>query len=120
MSNNVCIRVLADEEQLSRCKERIETKSRLISKLSSVLALAGNEVRMKILYLLFEENELCVCDLSDVLGMTISAVSQHLRKLKDGNILDVRKEGPTYYYYIKKNHQGVLESFFTIINEVKN
>jgi DNA-binding transcriptional ArsR family regulator len=34
--------------------------------LSDILALAGNEVRLKILYLLEEEKELCPCDLADI------------------------------------------------------
>ncbi|MBK9939143.1 MAG: ArsR family transcriptional regulator, partial [Chitinophagaceae bacterium] len=34
------------------------------------------------IYLLEEEKELCPCDLSDILGMSIPAVSQHLRKLR--------------------------------------
>ena len=61
--------------------------------MSNVLALAGNDVRLKILYLMAEEKELCPCDMSDILGMTIPAVSQHLRKLKDGNIIEARKVG---------------------------
>ncbi|WP_425291189.1 ArsR family transcriptional regulator [Spirosoma linguale] len=46
-----------------------------------MLNLAGNENRLKLIYLLKEEADLCVCDLSDILGMTIPAASQHLRKL---------------------------------------
>ena len=51
--------------------------------LTSGLSSVGNSVRLKILYLLFEEKRLCVCDLSDILGMNISAISQHLRKIKE-------------------------------------
>ena len=41
---------------------------------------------LKILYLLQEEGQLCPCDLSDILGMNTSPISQHLRKLKDSKI----------------------------------
>lgn len=111
-----CIRALADIEQINYCKNKVESKKNDINKLSSMLGLAGNEVRLGILYLLNEENELCVCDLSDILNMNISAISQHLRKLKDGNIVDVRKEGQTYFYYVKDDYLLILESFFNIIN----
>ena len=114
MTANVCVRVFADSKQIDRCKRKIESKSAYFNELSSVLALAGNEVRLKILYLLFEEKELCVCDLSDILEMTISAISQHLRKLKDGNLVDVRKDGQTYYYFIKNKYRSLLQ---TIIAE---
>ncbi len=120
MKQNTCIRVLADINQINDCKSRIELRADAIAQLSGVLGLSGNEVRLKILYLLYEENELCVCDLSDILNMKISAVSQHLRKLKDGNIVDVRKAGQTYFYFIKENYLLILESFFNIINSKSN
>ena len=89
------------------------------SRLSQVLSLAGNDVRMKILYLLEEENELCVCDLADILEMTIPAVSQHLRKLKDANILQHRRSGQTIYYSLKEEHLEIIRPLFehiTLIN----
>jgi len=110
VSDNVCVRLFADSKQIDRCKVRIELKADYFNELSRVLALAGNEVRLKILYLLFHEKELCVCDLSDILGMTISAISQHLRKLKDGHLVDVRKDGQTYYYFIKEKHRTLLQT----------
>ncbi len=116
MNKISCIRALADLDQISSCRSRIESKQNTILQLSVLLGLAGNEVRLKILYLLYEENELCVCDLSDILNMNISAISQHLRKLKDGNVIDVSKEGQTYFYFVKNDYLLILESFFNIIN----
>ncbi|HEY1033256.1 MAG TPA: metalloregulator ArsR/SmtB family transcription factor [Flavipsychrobacter sp.] len=107
-----CIRLLADKEQIKGCKEKIRACDSTFKELSSVLDLAGNEVRLKILYLLEEENELCPCDLSDILGMSIPAISQHLRKLKDGNVIEARKDGQTIYYSIKANHMKILKPFF--------
>jgi DNA-binding transcriptional ArsR family regulator len=81
------------------------------------LALTGNEVRLKIIYLLEEESELCPCDLADILGMTIPAVSQHLRKLKDSNIVETRKEGQTIYYTLTQENLKILRPFFKHINQ---
>ncbi|OJW77941.1 MAG: transcriptional regulator [Bacteroidetes bacterium 46-16] len=114
-----CIRQFADKEQIKQCKEKIKTYEFSFKELSSVLDLAGNEVRLKILYLLEEEKELCPCDLSDILGMSIPAVSQHLRKLKDGNVVEYRKEGQTIYYFIKANHIKILKPFFKHINQAQ-
>ena len=91
MKESQCIRVFADQQQIKRCQQRIEQVSLSVTGLSNALGLAGNEVRLKILFLLHEEGELCVCDLSDILDMKISAISQHLRKLKDGKIVHLRK-----------------------------
>jgi len=113
---NICIRALADINQINNCKSKLEEKGKAISHISGIMGVAGNKVRFKILYLLYEEKELCVCDLSDILNMSISAVSQHLKKLKDSNIVDIRKEGQTYFYFIKKDSLLILESFFNIVN----
>jgi DNA-binding transcriptional ArsR family regulator len=117
---STCKRIFADVRQINNCKDILEKNSQRFSELAQVLALAGNEVRLKILYLLEEESELCPCDLSDILYMTIPAVSQHLRKLKEGNIIQFRKTGQTIYYSLKPENLKILQSFFKQINEMNN
>lgn len=118
MENNTCIRLLADHEQIKNCKVKLKTAQKSFNQLSNILALAGNEVRLKIIYLLEEEGELCPCDLSDILGMSIPAISQHLRKLKDGNIVENRKEGQTIYYCLTQENLKILKPFFKHINQL--
>jgi ArsR family transcriptional regulator, lead/cadmium/zinc/bismuth-responsive transcriptional repressor len=117
MGNTSCIRIYADHAQINSCKHKIKSARKSFSGLSNILALAGNEVRLKIIYLLKEEGQLCPCDLSDILEMTIPAVSQHLRKLKDGGIVQTRKEGQTIYYSLTADNQKILRSFFNHINQ---
>ena len=116
MDNDTCIRQLADYEQIKNCKVKLKTAQKSFGSLSNVLALAGNEVRLKIIYLLEEEKELCPCDLADILSMSIPAVSQHLRKLKDGNIVETRKESQTIYYSLTQDNIKILKPFFKHIN----
>jgi len=119
-NNQSCIRVFADKVQIDNCREILQINDKAFSQLSGLLALAGNEVRLKILFLLEEENELCPCDLSDILGMSIPAVSQHLRKLKDGNVIEGRREGQTIFYSLKQDQLILLRPFFKhIINNSK-
>jgi DNA-binding transcriptional ArsR family regulator len=117
MNNETCIRLFADQEQIKNCKDKLKTAQKSFGSLSNILALAGNEVRLKIIYLLEEEKELCPCDLADILGMTIPAVSQHLRKLKDGNIVETRKQGQTIYYSLTQDNLKILKPFFKHINQ---
>lgn len=116
-TNQSCIRVFADQVQISECKKKIELNEKSFNQLGSLLALTGNEVRLKILFLLEEEKELCPCDLSDILGMSIPAISQHLRKMKDGGLIETRRSGQTIFYSIKKVHLNLLQPFFNIINK---
>ncbi|MBN8700337.1 MAG: winged helix-turn-helix transcriptional regulator [Chitinophagales bacterium] len=111
-----CIRLYTDEVQISECKKKLNANNDSLSQLSKVLELAGNEVRLKILYLLEEEGQLCPCDLCDILGMSYPAISQHLRKLKDGKVIEARREGQTIYYSLKEEHLKILKPFFKYIN----
>jgi hypothetical protein len=112
-----CIRVLADEVQIYNCKQQLKDAQNSFANLAQVLDLAGNEVRLKILYLLKHENELCPCDISDILEMSLPAVSQHLRKLKDANLIQFRKVGQTIFYSLKSNHLFVIEPLLQHIKQ---
>jgi len=117
MEKNSCIRILADEAQINECRGKLKDTALLFAELSYVLELSANETRLKILYLLNEEKELCPCDLSDILGMSIQAISQHLRKLKDGQIIQSRREAQTIYYSLRTNHLKVLKPFFKYVDQ---
>ena len=109
MSKNTCIRVLADPVQIQECRENIAVLDDPISKSATIFNLSGNEVRLKILYLLHKENEMCPCDLSDVLEMTVPSISQHLRKLKDGRIIKNRKVGQTIFYSLVEENLELIK-----------
>ena len=112
MVKNICIRQQADLQQIDRCKSEIEDKEVVFEKLSSALSLAGNPVRLKILFLL-----LCVCDMSDILKMNVSAISQHLRKLKDRNLIVKEREAQTIFYSLAIDYKALLQPFFTILDK---
>lgn len=115
MENNVCIRIEADIEQITNCKKTIDELDNSFKLLSNALNLAGNNVRLKILFLLSQEKELCVCDLSDILEMKISAISQHLRKLKDRNIVRPERKAQTIFYSLTEEYEKIFLPFFELI-----
>jgi DNA-binding transcriptional ArsR family regulator len=119
MDNNSCIRQQADIKQINRCKERLSELNSSFDYLSNGLELAGNNIRFRILFLLYEEKRLCVCDISDVLTMSISAVSQHLRKLKDRKLIETEREAQTIFYSLTKEYEKMLKPFFLILDENK-
>lgn len=113
---NSCIRLFADEEQIRFCKEVLQKNKIEFTNLTQIYALAGNEARLKILYLLGQQKELCPCDLSDILQMTVPAVSQHLRKLKDANLVHIRKSGQTIFYSIVPSQIETINKLFIPIS----
>ncbi len=58
---------------------------------------------MRILHAL-EQNELCVCDIASLLGLTKSAVSHQLKDLKLADLVKFRKEGQTVFYSLADSH----------------
>ncbi|HXH99307.1 MAG TPA: metalloregulator ArsR/SmtB family transcription factor [Sphingobacteriaceae bacterium] len=119
-NQETCIRVLADKAQIRNCRELLQSAEFTFARLSNILALAGNEVRLKILFLLEEEKELCPCDLADILGMSIPAISQHLRKMKDGKLIKARKVAQTIFYSIQPEELELLHYLFKYIKQKNN
>lgn len=117
--NSTCIRVLADISQIKECRQKVKAVDNSLLLLANAFSLVGNDVRIKILYLLQEEGQLCPCDLSDILGMNISPVSQHLRKLKDSKMIVPKKTGQTVFYSISPEYTEILKPVFKLINNNK-
>ena len=63
----------------------------------------GDSTRTRILSALFVE-ELCVCDIADLLGLTQSAISHQLRTLKANKLVRSRREGKTVFYSLADQH----------------
>jgi ArsR family transcriptional regulator len=74
-------------------KEFMKTEARLFKALA-------DETRLKILWLHLGEEELCVCDIMRVLGITQSKASRHLRYLFNTGLVTDRREGLWMYYRI--------------------
>ncbi len=78
----------------------------------------SNPLRLKILAVLKEVGAVCVCDLRDITGVTTSAVSQHLAKLKAYRLVSSRRDGQTVFYSLTEHpflgwiewEQGPLKS----------
>lgn len=75
--------------------------------LSEFFSVMGDSTRIKILYLLFE-GEMCVCDISEKLSMSMSAISHQLRVLKNAHLVKFRKNGKSVLYSLDDEHVKVI------------
>lgn len=114
-----CTRAEANHTQLLNCQATIENLDNGFQQMTKLLSIAGNDVRLKILFLLNMENELCPCDIADILEMSMPAISQHLRKMKDAGFIASRREGQTLYYSLVKSETQILNNIFTSIKSLK-
>jgi len=75
----------------------------------------GDPTRAKIICAL-NISELCVCDISELLGMTVSAISHQLRILKQARLVRSRRDGRTIYYKLDDEH--VSQMFNTAFEHI--
>lgn len=73
---------------------------------ASLFAVLADQTRVRILHALTLADELCVCDLAWLVGMSISAVSHQLRFLRDRSIVERRRVGRLVYYRVVDPHVG--------------
>ena len=71
--------------------------------MESFFKVLGDSTRLRILHALLA-GELCVGDLSDALGMGLSAVSHQLAVLKSGRLVRHRRDGKLIYYSLSDHH----------------
>ena len=75
--------------------------------LAEFFSVMGDSTRIKILYLLFED-EMCVCDISEKLSMSMSAISHQLRVLKNAHLVKFRKNGKSVLYSLDDEHVKII------------
>ena len=90
------------EEIVNSASEKMLSKDMYIE-LASLFKLFGDGTRLQIMHAL-EHNELCVCDIAALLGLTKSAVSHQLKALRLVNLVKFRREGQTVYYSLADSH----------------
>lgn len=66
--------------------------------MEDVFKALGDPTRLRIVKMLAENSETCVCTIVDELNMGQSAVSHHMAKLKQAGLLHSRKEGQWIHY----------------------
>ena len=81
--------------------------TRAIADLAETFKVLGDPTRLRIVYALAQE-ELCVCDLATVLGVSQSVVSHSLRALRQMRLVRYRKAGKIAYYSLDDDHISTM------------
>jgi len=94
-------------EMVGRIRETMPADAEL-SEVARLFKVLGDHTRIRILHALYR-SELCVCDLTAILGMNQSAVSHQLRVLRDARIVRSRKMGKNVLYSLDDSHiEGLI------------
>lgn len=90
------------EDVVTAVKSNMQ-EDELLFDLAEFFKVLGDSTRIRIICALFQ-NELCVCDIANVLGMTQSAISHQLKTLKQARLIKGRRDGKVMYYSLDDEH----------------
>lgn len=102
----VCSIFAVNQEKVNKVKKIMKSEEVIIRVAETFKALS-DPTRTKIIYALQHE-ELCVCDLALLIGLSTSAISHQLRLLRNLRLVKYRKEGKMVYYSLADKHIETL------------
>lgn len=88
-----------DEDKVNRVREKINKTD--FQNMTQIFKVLADQTRLKVAYALCDEEELCVCDVANIIGSTMATASHHLRLLRDMGIAMYRKEGKLVFYSLE-------------------
>jgi DNA-binding transcriptional ArsR family regulator len=100
--SDVCDVSYVDQGRVRRVA-RVMPSPEAVERLSETFRIVGDPTRTKMLFALSRE-ELCVCDLAHLLGLSESAASHQLRLLRAMRLVKYRKAGKMAYYSLDDEH----------------
>jgi ArsR family transcriptional regulator len=86
--------------------------------LSSIFKSLSDETRIHMLALLFNKEELCVCDFMNLLGITQSKASRHLRYMLHAGLLEDRRDAVWVHYRISKNLPIEQKALLNVLKKI--
>ncbi len=102
MHDDVCRINVVNERRVAAVAAQMASEEALVD-VADIFKVLGDPTRAKIIDAL-SISELCVCEISAILGMSQSAVSHQLRLLRAAKIVKFRKEGKMAYYSFADGH----------------
>lgn len=84
--------------------------------LAPLFKVLSDETRLKIVYALTLEDELCVCDVAAIIGSSTAAASHHLRLLRNMGLATYRREGKMVFYRLQSPEvRQLIQEALTIV-----
>lgn len=105
-SEDLCRVRVIHADQVEQARRNVIPDEHL-ERLALIYRMLGDPTRLKILMAL-KHVELCVCDIAAFLGISESAVSHQLRRLRETAIVRHRREGQVLYYMLNDLHVEAL------------
>lgn len=116
--NDICEVTCVDDVKVARVKGKVSQQDTMA--VSQIFKALSDDTRIKIAYALSVEDELCVCDVANIVGSTTATASHHLRLLRNLGLAKYRKEGKLVFYSLDNDHvKQLIQIAFTHQKEVE-
>jgi ArsR family transcriptional regulator len=102
MKEDMCDCNVIHQDTVDKIKKQMPNKD-LFYELADFFKILGDQTRMKILFAL-DKDEMCVCDIANVLGMSKSSISHQLATLRKSGIVKNRRVGKEVFYTLDDDH----------------
>jgi ArsR family transcriptional regulator len=89
-----------------------------LKKITKILKALSDESRIRIIALLKERNSLCVCEITQVIGLSQPTISSHLKKLQDAEIITYSKDGLWVNYTLDENMEKEIEELLGAVVQI--
>jgi ArsR family transcriptional regulator, arsenate/arsenite/antimonite-responsive transcriptional repressor len=84
---------------------------------AQIFKACADESRLRILYLIYKNGEMCISDLENILGFTQAKTSRHLIYLKNSGILTFRRYNHWVFYQVKEEVQEIIKQIAQFLNK---
>jgi DNA-binding transcriptional ArsR family regulator len=119
MAKDTCEVYCYDEEKVTSLQKTINEEE--IKNTSGIFKVLADPTRLKVAYALSVEEELCVCDVANIIQASTATASHHLRLLKKQGLAKQRREGKLVFYSLDDEHvRQLIDIAFTHQREEKN
>lgn len=106
MDKDICQTTCVDQQRVDRVLQTLPEPQFLLAA-AEIFKMLADPNRLRLLHALGQE-EMCVCDLAELVDTSASAVSHQLRLLRTARLVKYRREGKMVYYQLDDEHVGRL------------
>ncbi|GGA39701.1 ArsR/SmtB family transcription factor [Psychrobacillus lasiicapitis] len=103
-TNDMCEVTKVNENVVISVKQQLPD----VTNVAKIFKALADETRLKIAYALTIEEELCVCDVSEIIDSSTATASHHLRYLRDLSLAKSERKGKLVYYALADHHVNQL------------
>lgn len=104
VNKDICDIYCYDKDKVYRIQGILKNEDEDLLHVVQLFKALADENRTKVIYALCQDEELCVCDVANIIGSSVATASHHLRTLRKQGLVKYRKDGRMAFYSLDDEH----------------